>query len=87
MLTMAQAAMPAAAQSEEPSIQLVVEAGRPLRVALDHRITVKRVGQPVTATLIDAVYAYDRIVLPAGTRVNGHVGTLPCTSADVRKAQ
>lgn len=41
---------------------------------LDERLTVKRVGQPVNGTLAEPVYAYDRIVLPAGLRVLGHVG-------------
>ena len=84
VLAMALAALPAAAQPEEPSIQLVVESGRALRVALDHGITVKRVGQPVAATLVDAVYAYDRIVLPAGTRVNGHIERLESASRGAR---
>jgi hypothetical protein len=73
VLAVALAALPVAAQTEEPSIQLVVEVGRALRVALDKRITVKRVGQPVTGRLVEAVYAHDRVVLPTGTVVNGHV--------------
>ena len=40
----------AAAQSADATVELVVPAGRPLRVALDGTLTVKRVGQPVTAT-------------------------------------
>jgi hypothetical protein len=79
------AALPAAAQPEEPPhIQLVVEAGRALRVALDKRITVKGVGQPVTGRLVEAVYSYDRIVLPAGTIVKGHVETLESASRGSR---
>ena len=83
-LAMALAALPAAAQPEEPTIQLVVEVGRAMRVALDKRITVKRVGQPVTGRLIDPVYAYDRIVLPAGTIVNGHVEKIESASRGSR---
>ena len=52
--------------AERPSLALVVRAGVPLRVALDARIRVKRVGQSVTGTLVEPVYAYDRVVLPAG---------------------
>ena len=63
----------AAAQSTDTPVDLVVPTGRPLRVALDGTLTVKRVGQPVTATLVEPLYAYDRIVLPAGTHVLGHV--------------
>src|SRR5207249_1991270 len=43
---------------------LVVVAGRPLHVTLDRRTAVKRVGQPITGTLADAVFVYDRLVIP-----------------------
>lgn len=66
--------VPALAQDDGSTpIELVVETGRPLRIALDDRVNVKHVGQPVTGTLIDQVYAYDRVVVPAGTKVRGHV--------------
>ena len=42
-------ASPAFAQSEELSFRLVVEEGTPLRVALDRRVVIKRVGQPIEA--------------------------------------
>ena len=60
----------------DPSIELVVEGGTPLRVALDQRTIVKRVGQLVAATLVEPVSAYDRVVLPAGTKVIGHVESI-----------
>jgi hypothetical protein len=62
-----------AAQTPNPPIHLVVEAGRPLRVALDTRVVIRRPGQRVTGTLVAAVFAHDRIVVPAGTKVQGHV--------------
>jgi len=68
-------ALPASAQPL-PSIPLVVNAGRPMRIALDRRIRVKRTDQQVNGTLVEAVYAYDRMVLPAGTRAIGHVAAL-----------
>jgi hypothetical protein len=61
------------AQSHDSPRRLVVEEGTALRVALDRRVVIKRVGQQVAAVLVDPVFAYDRIVLPAGTRVLGHV--------------
>ena len=64
---------PASAQSDDSSFRLVVEKGTPLRVALDRRAVIKRVGQPIEAVLVDPVFAYDRIVIPAGTRVLGRV--------------
>jgi hypothetical protein len=64
---------PESAQSNDASLRLVVEDGTPLRVALDRRVVVRRVGQQVEAVLVDPIFAYDRIVIPTGTRVLGHV--------------
>jgi hypothetical protein len=57
-------------------IDLIVAAGRPLRIALDERVHVKRVGQPIAGTLIDPLYVYDRVVVPAGTVVRGPIEQL-----------
>ncbi len=75
VLLWALAACPASAD-DAASVELVLHAGRPFRVALDQKISVKRVGQPVTGTVVEGVYAYDRIVIPAGTRVLGHIAGL-----------
>lgn len=66
-------AQSAAAQLEAPGVDLVVDAGRPLRVALDQRIRLQKVGQVVTGTIIEPVYAYDRVVIEVGTRVRGQI--------------
>jgi len=63
------------AQSTD-AIELVVQSGRPIRVALTDSVTVKRVGQNVAATTVEPIYVYDRIVIPAGTRVNGRIAAL-----------
>jgi hypothetical protein len=73
LLGLAGTIKPASAQSDQPSIDLVVNAGHPLRVALDERIQLKTVGQLVTGTVTAPVNAYDRIVIPLGTGVRGHV--------------
>jgi hypothetical protein len=54
---------------------LQVPSGAVLRVYLNSRLTI-RMGQPVSATLLDPVYAYDRIVLPAGSVIDGHISQL-----------
>jgi hypothetical protein len=65
------------AQPHEPScVALTVEAGRSIEVVVDQRVTIKNVGQPVAGTLVEPVYAFDRVVVPAGTRVLGHVAAL-----------
>ncbi|MGH9409659.1 MAG: hypothetical protein ACRD1V_09430 [Vicinamibacterales bacterium] len=52
---------------------LEVAAGRPLHVALDARTRIRRAGQRVTGHVVEAVFAYDRLVIPADTPVSGHV--------------
>src|SRR5256885_2238243 len=61
------------AQSPPAEVELAVAAGRPLRVALNDRVKITRSGQPVAGTIVEPVYAYDRVVIPAGTPVFGHV--------------
>jgi len=65
-----------AAQTVDAPISLQVGAGRPLEIVIADRVTVHSVGQPVTGTLVNPVYAYDRIVVPAGTTVLGHIVAL-----------
>jgi len=74
------------AVAAERTVDLVVDAGTPLRVALDQRVRVKRIGQAVTGTVVEPVYAFDRIVVPAGSRVVGHFERLepPSKGARVR---
>ena len=62
----------------------MVETGRPLRVALDSRVRVENQGQVVTATLVEPVYAFDRIVIPKGTKVIGHVERLDGLKTRIR---
>jgi hypothetical protein len=56
----------------ERKIPLVIPPGAPLRVYLTRRIS-KRLGAPVEGKLIEPLYAFDRQVAPAGTKVLGHV--------------
>ena len=74
----------ASAQSESSAIDLVVQAGRPIRVALDERVKLQRVGQSVTGTVLEAVYAYDRIVVPAGAKMRGHIAAITSGSTFTR---
>ena len=53
-----------------------VPSGVPLRVALERRVAVKRVGEPIAGRLVDPIYVYDRLVLPAGSVVEGHIAAI-----------
>lgn len=72
VLVMSLAARGAAAQ-DVPTVDLVLRSGRSLRVALDQRVAIHHTGQPITGTLVEPVYVYDRIVLPIGCRLTGHI--------------
>jgi hypothetical protein len=67
----------ALAQSDAPAevetIRLVVEKGAPLWLALAKPLPAKHAGETVEARLVEPIYAFDRIVVPAGTQVLGHV--------------
>lgn len=75
----------AAAQSEPPVV-LTVAAGRPLHIALDERTRVSHVGQVVSGHVVEPVFAYDRVVIAAGTPVSGRVVQLvsPSTLSRLR---
>ena len=74
----------AVCQSNDPTVELVLQAGRPIQVALDKHVTVHRVGQLITGTLVQPVYVHDRVVLPAGARVSGHIDRLEPASTKGR---
>jgi hypothetical protein len=54
----------------------VIPAGVPLRVALEKRVPLKHVGDPIRGRLVEPIYGYDRVLLPAGTLVEGHVAAI-----------
>ena len=76
--------IPLLAQSNDSSVSLTVAAGRSMVVVLEDRVTVKSVGQPISGTLVEPLYAYDRIVVPAGTKVLGHIAALEDPSKSAR---
>lgn len=64
-----------AAAAQEVLVPLTVEAGVPLRLYLTQRLPMK-IDTTVKAKLVEPVYAFDRIVIPAGSEVQGHVAAL-----------
>jgi hypothetical protein len=64
-------------------VHLQVEAGTPLRLYITKRIPY-RVGEPVQAKLVEPVWAFDRVVIPAGAAIQGKVVELDPVSKMVR---
>jgi type IV secretory pathway VirB10-like protein len=67
---------PAGNPPGQHTVALSLPPGTPLQVALDRETRLKRVGQPLQGHLMQPVYAFDHLVLPLGTRVQGHVSKI-----------
>jgi hypothetical protein len=55
-------------------VPLEVPTETPLRLYLTRRVWFHQ-GAPLTARVIDAVWAFDRVVIPAGTLVQGNIAS------------
>src|SRR5580704_11768307 len=70
-------AVPVHAQETEPERKsLVVEPGNALRATLEKGVRLKAPGQPVTARLLEPVYAGEVLAIPAGATIKGHVSAI-----------
>lgn len=70
---------------EVETVKLVVDKGAPLWLALTKPLPAKHQGEAVEARLVEPIYAFDRIVVPAGTQVLGHVTKVEPVSHRVRE--
>lgn len=66
------------------TISLTVPAGTPLKVALDREVRIQKVGQPVHGKVVEPLYAFDRLVVPAGSEVNGKIAGIDDVSKKKR---
>ncbi|MGA9257450.1 MAG: hypothetical protein WBV98_12650, partial [Candidatus Sulfotelmatobacter sp.] len=55
---------------------MTVAPGTPLKVALDSEVRVRNVGQAIHGKTVEPVYAFDKLLIPAGTKVNGKVSAI-----------
>jgi hypothetical protein len=55
------------------SIPLAVPPGTPLKVALNQEVRIRKVGQPVHGTVVEPVYCFDQLVVPAGSEIVGRI--------------
>jgi hypothetical protein len=65
------------AQEGKPEKEnIVVEPGNDFRASLQKGVRLKKVGQPITAKLLEPVYAGETLAIPAGSTVKGHVSSI-----------
>jgi hypothetical protein len=55
------------------TIALTLPTGTPLRIAVDQRVRIRQSGEVVHGKVVEAVYAFDQEVIPAGSVATGHV--------------
>jgi hypothetical protein len=58
------------------TIPLTIPTGTPLRIAVDQRTRISKPGEVVHGTVVQAVYAFDQEVIPAGSVATGHVKSI-----------
>src|SRR6267378_3302414 len=83
-LVLGLAAISVPAQETKPERKsLVVEPGNDFRAALEKGVRLKSAGQPITARLLEPVYAGEDLAIPAGSTIKGHVSSI--STAPMRK--
>jgi hypothetical protein len=63
------------------TIPLEVPVGTPLPVVLDKEVRIQKAGQPIHGKIAEPVYAFDKLVVPAGSEVTGSVTRIADISA------
>ena len=66
------------------SVPMSVPSGTPIKVALDSEIRIRQVGQPIHGKTTEPVYAFDKLLIPVGTPVNGRVSAIDAVPKKIR---
>lgn len=72
----APAAPAASASAQAVTIPLTLPTGTAVQVVLDRDVRVKTEGQPIRARVVQAVYAFDQIVIPVNTQALGKISEI-----------
>jgi hypothetical protein len=75
----------AAQDTKRPQSTIVIGAGNDLRCRLEKGLRITKSGEPITAKLVEPVYAGTTIAIPEGSTIKGHVSSI--SSAPRRKRQ
>jgi hypothetical protein len=65
-------------------IPLTVPAGTPLKVVLDKDVRIQKAGQPIHGKTAEPIYAFDKLLVPAGSDVNGKIAEIDPVSKKTR---
>jgi len=73
--------------AEPMAIPMSVGVGTPIKVAIDSDVRVRKVGQAIQCRTTEPVYAFDKLLIPVGTVVNGKVSAIDSVPKMVRTMQ
>ena len=66
------------------TVAMTVPTGTPIKVALDSEVRIREVGQAIHGKTTEPVYAFDKLLIPVGTPVNGKVSAIDAVSKKTR---
>lgn len=66
------------------TVAMTVPSGTPIKVALDGEVRIREVGQAIHGKTTEPVYAFDKLLIPVGTPVNGKVSAIDAVSKKTR---
>jgi type IV secretory pathway VirB10-like protein len=72
----ASVSLAAAQDTAPPQNTIVVEAGNDLRCRLEKGLRITKSGEPITAKLVEPVYAGTTLAIPEGSTIKGHVSSI-----------
>ncbi len=78
---------PQPAEAPPVTVAMSVPSGTPIKVALDSEVRIRTVGQPIHGKTTEPVYAFDKLLIPVGTSVNGKVSAIDDVSKKTRTLQ
>ena len=66
------------------TMPMSVPAGTPIKVVLNGEILVRKIGQPIFGTTVEPIFVFDKLLIPAGTTVNGKISEIDPVSRKTR---
>src|SRR5437763_41941 len=73
-----------AAPARALTVAMTVPSGTPIKVALDSEVRIREVGQAIRGKTTEPVYAFDKLLIPVGTAVNGKVSAIDAVTGKAR---
>src|SRR5229473_8048768 len=80
----ASASLAAAQDAQSPQNTIVVGAGNDLRCRLEKGLRITKLGEPITAKLVEPVYAGTTLAIPEGSTIKGHVSSVSTSPLNKR---